>query len=302
LTLLSVVILSWNTKDLLEACLGSIFSKEWNLDIEVIVVDNASEDGSSQMAATKFPEVMLIQNKKNEGYARGNNIGIRSCKGDHILLLNSDTEVRDGSFDKMVLFLEDNPEYGACGGQLINPDGSLQTACMRFPTLSVTMFYDTFIEKLFPNNNVVKKYFMKDFDHDSSIDVDQPPGACFMVTREVVEKVGLLDEDLWLFYNDVDYCKRIWDEGYKIRFVKGACVMHHIGGSTSKYGDFSLELHRNRVRYFRKHFGLRGVIATKLAAIVKGAEEIIRCLRAGCKFGSPEVRRVREIVREVLRT
>jgi len=132
LTLLSVVILSWNTKDLLEACLGSIFSKEWNLDIEVIVVDNASEDGSSQMAATKFPEVMLIQNKKNEGYARGNNIGIRSCKGDHILLLNSDTEVRDGSFDKMVLFLEDNPEYGACGGQLINPDGSLQTACMRF--------------------------------------------------------------------------------------------------------------------------------------------------------------------------
>jgi GT2 family glycosyltransferase len=302
LTVLSVVILSWNTKDLLRACLTSIHEGPGGIDTEVIVVDNCSEDGSPEMVASDFPSVRLIRNERNEGYAKGNNIGIRASRGEYILLLNSDTEVRGNALEKMVTFLKDHPEYGACGAQLFNPDGTVQRACMRFPTLKVVFFFDIFVERLFPENRVVRNYFMKDFDHTRSMDVDQPPGACFMVTKEVVDRVGILDEELWLFYNDVDWCKRIWKGGYKIRFLEGACVMHHVGGSTRNYGNFGLEWHRNRVRYYRKHCGLLGAAAAKLAAVIKGMEEVIRAKKAGCRLSSPEVKGILHIVREVLRT
>ena len=302
MTTLSIVILSWNTLDLLEACLGSIYGKSRDLDYEVVVVDNGSEDGSPDMVAAKFQKAVLIRNKKNEGYARGNNMGILRSRGDMVLLLNSDTEVQDNALEDMVAFLENNPEYGACGAQLLNPDGSIQRACMRFPDLMVTLFFDTFLERLFPKNRFVRRYFMHDFDHASSIDVDQPPGACFMFRGEVEERVGLLDEDLFLFYNDVDYCKRTREAGYKIRFLAEARVLHHGGASTSKYGDFSLEWHRNRVRYYRKHFGVRGTVATKFAAVLKAFEEVIRFKKAGRGFRSPETKRILDILRQVLKT
>ncbi len=302
MTTLSIVILSWNTRDLLEACLRSIYEGPRRVAFEVVVVDNASEDGSADMVAERFRKALLVRNRENEGYARGNNIGILRSRGDYILLLNSDTEVREDALERMVDFLASHPEYGACGARLIHPDGSVQKACMRFPTLMVPLFFDTFIEKLFPGNRVVRHYFMRDFDHETSIDVEQPPGTCFMFRGEIENRVGLLDEALFLFYNDVDYCKRIWEAGYKIRFLAGAEVMHHLGGSTRKYGDFGLEWHRNRVRYFRKHFGFRGAFLTKFAAVQKAVEEIFRCKKAGCGFRSPETAKVIEILRKVLKT
>jgi N-acetylglucosaminyl-diphospho-decaprenol L-rhamnosyltransferase len=301
-TTLSIVILSWNTRELLEACLASLYSVERALDYEVVVVDNASEDGSAECVEEAFPQARLIRNDRNEGYARGNNIGIRQSSGAYVLLLNSDTEVRGQALETMVDFLRTHPDYGGCGARLINPDDSVQRACMRFPDLKVTLFFDTFLEKVFPENPVVRRYFMRDFDHLQSVDVDQPPGACFMVTREVVEKVGLLDEGMFLFYNDVDYCKRIWQAGYKIRFLAEAKVMHHQGASTSKYRDFGIEWHRNRVRYYRKHFGWRGVMAAKGAALLKGLEEMLKCFRAGKGLRSPEVRGIRDVVREIMKT
>ena len=123
-----------------------------------------------------------------------------------------------------------------------------------------------------------------------------------MFRGEVEERVGLLDEDLFLFYNDVDYCKRILEAGYRIRFLAEARVMHHIGASTSKYRDFSLEWHKNRVRYYRKHFGVRGTAAAKLAAMLKAVEEVIRLKRAGRGFRSPESKRIRGILYQVLKT
>jgi GT2 family glycosyltransferase len=301
-TTLSIVILSWNTRDLLEACLGALYGRPRDLDYEVVVVDNASEDGSPDMVAKQFPEAVLIRNARNEGYAKGNNIGILRSRGKMILLLNSDTEVREDALEKMVGFLEANPAYGACGAQLIHPDGSIQRACMRFPGVMTALFFDTFLEKLFPKNRFVERYFMRDFDHAASIDVEQPPGACFMFRGEVEERVGLLDEDLFLFYNDVDYCKRILTAGYRIRFLAEARVMHHIGASTSKYRDFSLEWHKNRVRYYRKHFGVRGTAAAKFAAALKAVEEVIRLKRAGRGFRSPESKRIRGILYQVLKT
>jgi GT2 family glycosyltransferase len=268
----------------------------------VVVVDNASEDGSADMVEEEFPSVRLVRNEENTGYARGNNIGLLRCRGEYILLLNSDTEMIDDAPEKLVAFLRQNPSYGACGAQLINPDGSIQCACMRFPTLAVTLFFDTFIEKWFPNNRVVRRYFMRDFDHAHSMDVDQPPGACFMIRSELLKEVGHLDENLFLFYNDVDYCKRIWASGRKIRFLSGARVMHHVGKSTERYPDFGLEWHKNRVRFYRKHFGFPGVVATKFAALLKGMEQSIICVKNGCRLNSPEVRRIAGILREILKT
>ncbi|MBU0754126.1 MAG: glycosyltransferase family 2 protein [Planctomycetes bacterium] len=299
---LSVIVLSWNTRELLRACLRALDRNGSTIPCEIIVVDNASCDGSPKMVAEEFPETILIQNARNEGYARGNNIGIRRATGDYLLLLNSDTEVREKALDTMIDFLELHPGYGACGAQLLNPDGTIQRACMRFPGLIVTLFFDTFLERLFPQNAWVHQYFMRDFDHASSRDVDQPPGACFMIRRSLVEEIGLLDEDLFLFYNDVDYCLRIRKAGYDIRFLADARVLHHGGASTRHYRDFGLEWHKNRVRYYRKHFGFRGALATKAAAVTKALELILRGWKSGSGLRSPETRQVMETLRTVLKT
>jgi len=177
---LSVVVLSWNTRDLLEACLRALFASDPPEPFEVILVDNASEDGSADAVARGFPQAVLVRNGMNEGYARGNNIGLRRCRGAYLLLLNSDTEVRPGALRTLTDFMDAEPDYGACGSQLLNPDGTLQRACMRFPGPLTLLFFDTFVEKLFPENPVVRRYFMRDFDHAASRDVDQPPGACFL--------------------------------------------------------------------------------------------------------------------------
>jgi GT2 family glycosyltransferase len=301
-TRLSIVILSWNTRDLLEACLRSLDSNGDPHDREVIVVDNASGDGSAEMVAERFPDTILVHNRVNEGYARGNNIGMKKSGGDQILLLNSDTEVQGGALDVMTGFLDANGDYGACGAQLRNPDGSIQHACKRFPGLRVTLFFDTFLEKLFPENRVVRRYFMRDFDHAESRDVDQPPGACFLFRRSLLDEIGFLDEDLFLFYNDVDYCMRIRKAGYRIRFLAEAQVLHHGGASTRNYRDFGLEWHKNRVRYYRKHFGMRGALATKLAAMLKAAELIIQGAREGDGIRSPRSRQIVNTLRTVLKT
>ena len=140
---------------------------------------------------------------------------------------------------------------------------------------------------------------MRDFDHADSRDVDQPPGACFTIRREVVDRIGLLDEDLFLFYNDVDFCKRMRSAGFKIRFLTDAKVLHHGGASTKHYRDFGLEWHRNRVRYYRKHHGLLGAFTAKSAALVKAAELI---LRSGKGFRSPEGRMVLDTLKDVMKT
>lgn len=255
---LSVVVLSWNTCELLRACLASLAAAGDRVEREVLVVDNASEDDSAAMVAAEFPWVRLIRNEANEGYAKGNNIGIRARRGRHVLLLNSDTEVRPGSLDRLVDFLEQNPAYGAVGGGLIDPDGSVQLCCMRFPTLLVPLFFDMNLDRRWPSNPVLRRYFMRDYDHRTSRDVDQPPGACLLLRDRVLDEVGLFDEELWLYFNDVDLCKRIHSAGWRIRYLVEAPVVHHVGQSTKRFGRRVVEWHRNRLAYYRKHYGRLG--------------------------------------------
>ncbi|MEW6741223.1 MAG: glycosyltransferase family 2 protein [Planctomycetota bacterium] len=276
---LSIVILSWNTRELLSRCLESLLAGPRSLPFEIIVVDNASTDGSAAMVREIFPEVRLVENERNEGYARGNNIGIRAARGEYVLLLNSDTEVIGPAPEVLVAFLSDHPEYAAASCQLVNPDGTIQRACKRFPTLGTALFYGTLWERLFGPTIVIRDYFMEDFDHRTSCDVDQPPGACCLVPRRLFDEVGLFDESLWLFYNDVDFCKRLRECGYKIRFIAEERIIHHEGASTAKYPAFIREWNLNRLRYYKKHFGRKGALLLLGMTWLRVLEERVRIWR-----------------------
>jgi N-acetylglucosaminyl-diphospho-decaprenol L-rhamnosyltransferase len=298
---LSIVVLSWNTRDLLASCLASLENASDRVRREVLVVDNASADGSADMVRERFPAVRLLRNARNEGYARGNNIGIAAARGSAVLLLNSDTEVHDGSLDRLVEFLRQHPAYGAVGAGLRNPDGSVQPCCMRFPTLLVPLFFDMNLDQRWPSNPVMRRYFMRDYDHRTSRDVDQPPGACLLLRREVLETVGVFDEELWLYFNDVDLCRRIRRAGWRIHYLVEAPVVHHVGQSTKRFGSRVVEWHRNRLAYYRKHYGPLGAAWVRLMVRWRAWEERRR-LRVNLRDEGERAAALRElagIVRDI---
>ena len=271
---LSVVILSWNTADLLEACLRALRANPFAGSHEIIVVDNASGDDSVARVKVSFPDVRLIENAENRGYSGGNNDGLRIARGRYLLLLNSDTEVGPGALDRLGAFLRNTPGAGAVTCKLTNPDGTLQTSCMRFPTMKTAMIFDTCLRHLGFGKRHLDRYFMRDFDHLSEREVDQIPGTCTLMPRSVVEEIGFLDEKLWLFFNDVDLCKRIRHAGHSIHFLADVSILHHYGASTSKFVAFAVEWHKNRVAYYRKHFGGWSVLVTKPVALYVGLRQM----------------------------
>jgi GT2 family glycosyltransferase len=301
---LSIVVLSWNTLELTRRCLQSVLGRDHGLALEVIVVENASHDGSAAMVEREFPAARLLKNGKNEGYARGNNQGIALARAPLVLLLNSDTEVRDptegpGTLATLVEFLRREPEYGGVAPRLVNGDGSVQKSCMRFPGLAVGFLYDSWFERRFGRSRSVRRYFMEDFDHLHDADVDQPPGACLLLRRDLLARIGGFDESLFLFFNDVELCRAIADAGYRIRYLARPEVLHHVGRSTAQFKDVVAEWVVNRVRYYRKRHGLLGVATVKLAFLMRAVEESWKSWRSLSK--SDRVGALRDIRRIVKR-
>lgn len=252
---LSVVVLSWNTRALTLACLEALYRETPRHAREVVVVDNGSADGSADAVAQRFPAVRLVRNPDNRLYAAGNNQGAHAASGEFLCLLNSDTEVAPGAMDTMVDFLRANPGHGAVAPMLVDPDGTVQRACQEFPTLMSALCFDSIFGKFPPGRWVEDRYLMRSFDHTTSRDVAQPPGACFMMRREEFLALGGFDEELSLFYNDVDLCKQLWARGRRIRYLVDAKVMHHRGASTRSFARFLVVWHRNRISYYRKNHG-----------------------------------------------
>ena len=287
----SIVVLSWNTRDLLRNCLRALEADPHRAEHQLIVVDNGSDDQSPEMVELEFPDVLLIRNGRNLGYAEGNNVGIRAARGRYVLLLNSDTEAGPESLSRLADFLESHPLCGAVGSQLFEPDGTVQRACMRFPTLAVLIGYDTCFGRRVPLKRAIDNYFYREFDHLSSRDVDQPPGAALMVPKRLYDSIGLLDPDLYLFFNDVDLCRRIRRAGYTIHYLVESKILHHGGASTSRYGLFAQEWHINRARYYLRSHGLPGFWLAKLMSAWRALEEWWKSVR---RIQDPEDRKFAE--------
>lgn len=250
----SVVIVSYNSRGVLEPCLESLEKQRIADRMEVIVVDNASSDGTPNLVRERYPWVTLIAGRKNVGFSRGVNLGIREAEGDFFLILNPDTVVREGSIEKLLEFMKGTPSAGIVGPKLIYHDGNLQYSCRRFYTWKVLVLRRTFLGKVFKDSSAVSDHLMMDFDHETTREVDWILGACLLVRREAVESVGLLDERFFLYFEDVDWCYRMKQKGWKVYYHPDAVVIHaHARESAQKVINRSFIAHMaSLIRYYDK--------------------------------------------------
>jgi GT2 family glycosyltransferase len=251
---LSIIIVNWNVRDLLRRCLDSIVAARL-LRLEVIVVDNASSDGSVAMLRADFPHVTLVANAHNVGFPAGNNQGFAVARGRYVMTLNPDAEIVGDALARMIAYLDAQPKVGALGPQLRNPDGSIQSSRRRFPTFATALFESTWLQSIAPRR-VVRRYYLQDAPPDRTQEVDWLTGACLLVRREVLETVGGFDETFFMYSEELDWCRRIKSAGWKIVYLPEARVMHHSGQSSDQaVAARHIHFQTSKVRYFRKHHG-----------------------------------------------
>ncbi len=258
---LSIIIVNRNTRDLLEACLRSIIPPPDTVTAETIVVDNASNDGSVEMVRRDFPDVQLIANDTNTGFAYPNNQGLAISAGRYVLLLNSDTMVQPHALERLVAFMDDHPGAGACGPMLRYPDGRLQPSSFNFHSPWRAFCDFSGLGTLFPRSRLFGNQ-QRAFDHQRTGKVEAPMGAALLVRREVVETVGGLDERFRIHSNEIDWCYRMQRAGWDRYFVAEAEVVHHLGGTLRTENEgFRLqgEMLQNLFDYHRKHYGSVGL-------------------------------------------
>lgn len=253
---LSIIIVSWNTRELLAKCLRCVEETVKKISYEVYVVDNNSSDGSQDMVRKDFPTVKLIANVDNVGFAKANNQAMRVSEGRYVLLLNSDAFVKDNTIDYMVSFMDSHPDAGMSGCKLLYEDGRLQPSCATFPTLASEFYIATGLDKLFPKSKIFGKYLMTDWDYSDTRPVDVIMGAFMLARADVIQKVGLMDESFFMYSEEVDWCYRFKAAGWKIYFCPDVETVHLWGGSSKAVKvETLLRLYRARVQFFRKHYG-----------------------------------------------
>jgi GT2 family glycosyltransferase/lipopolysaccharide/colanic/teichoic acid biosynthesis glycosyltransferase len=252
---ISVIIVNYNVRDFLSNALTSLYRALEGLTAEVFVVDNASDDGSVELIKKEFPQVHLIANSGNAGFAKANNQALVRSTGKYILLINPDTLVQEDTVRILVEYFEKNAAAGMAGCKILNPDGTLQLACRRsFPT-PWNAFTKTFgLSSLFPNSKLFARYNLTYLDPDTSCEVDAISGSFMMIRREVFEKIGGLDEKFFMYGEDLDWCYRVQQAGWKVMYVPATSIIHYKGESTKRSDIDELKVFYNAMRLFvRKH-------------------------------------------------
>lgn len=265
---LGIVILNWNTRDLLRECLKTVFAST-GVTMRVVVVDNASTDGSAAMVRAGFPQAELIENAENVGYPAGNNVGLRHLgyrgPGDvdadaprYALLLNPDTEVPPTAFHDMVALMNAHPDIGVAGPKLVLPDGSLDKACRRgFPTPAVALYHFVGLSKRFPNSPRFARYNMTYLDPDQEAEVDSVVGAYMQIRREAVAVTGLLDERFFMYGEDLDWALRIQQAGWKNVYHPQVVVKHVKRAASRQSPRAQFEFYRAMLLFYRKHYRVK---------------------------------------------
>jgi GT2 family glycosyltransferase len=271
----SIVIASWNVKEHLRQCLRSIESSPHSVAVETIVIDNASTDGSPQAVAEEFPRVTLVRNAENLGFARASNIGIAQASGRYLCLMNSDAFARQGALDTLVRFMDSRPSVGLAGPRILNPDGSLQPSCRRFPGLTKSLRRALAADRLLPASAHFSAEMMTHWSHDAERSVDAVSGCFWIARREAVRDVGPLDERFFFCAEDVDWCMRLRARGWDVRFCPEAEVVHVGGVSTSGAPlRFAVERERARLQLYRKHYGRAAAACFAALAFVHHAVRV----------------------------
>ncbi len=253
---LSIIIINWNTKQLLMDCLASIYKTVRDISFELIVVDNGSTDGSVEAVSAKYPGVIIILNSSNQGFARANNAAMKNMHGKYALLLNSDTLVKESSLEKLFACMEQHPESGMCGPQLLNADGSKQNSVGEFPTL-VTAFLSKTLAHLLVPRAPQKMSRTKHSDFQGPLAVECIIGACMMVRKTSIDAVGMLDEDYFFLYEETDWCLRMQKSGWLVFYLPDAEIVHLDGQSMKNINVRArTEAWRSRYLFFKKSLNL----------------------------------------------
>ncbi len=253
---LSIIIVNFNAEKLILRSLQAVYETAGTLDCEVIVVDNASTDQSVLAMQQNYPQVKLIRNLENVGFAKANNQAAQVARGRYLLLLNSDAFVHEGAISTLVKYMASNPDTGAASCRLVYEDGSLQRSCYSFPTPFTELWQTLWLDKLFPRSPVFGKFRMTYWGYDTYRDVDWVMGAVMILRREVVEQVGLFDEEYFMYSEEMDLCYRLKQAGWKVSFVPEAKVTHLWGGTSRHNMELAfIRLYKSRVLFFRKHYG-----------------------------------------------
>jgi len=252
---LSCIIVNYHNSHTLGDCLASIYQNPPASEFEVILINNSPNDTGWQPVVEQYPQAICIENKRNLGFASANNQGFSESRGQRTLFLNPDAILKPGAIEHMAEFLDAHPDVGIVGPRVLNSDGTIQMSCRRFPTLWTGLFNRySLLSRWFPRNRFTRRYLMTDFDHDSTMEVDWVSGCCMMVPQNVFEEAGRFDENYFLFNEDVDLCRSVWQKGYRVMYEPAAEVVHQITTSHGKTDPRAIiKRHLGMSYYFKKH-------------------------------------------------
>lgn len=262
----SIILLNYNMKGLLKQCLKGIMQSVGTLQTEVLVIDNASTDGTTQMISTYLNSqptnavpIRFFPLDQNRGYGVGNNVGIRQSRGKYILILNPDIAVFPGSIERLVEYLDAHDDVAVVGPKLLNPNGTIQYSCNAFPRMATPIYRRTPLGRLARSKKEIERYLMSDWDHDSTRAVDWVMGSAMLVRRQALDAVGLFDERFFMYFEDIDWCRRFWEAGHQVHYHPQSVMVHYhqrLSAQPGVLGTFSWATRTHvisAVKYFRKY-------------------------------------------------
>lgn len=293
---LSICIVNWNARNFLIDCLQSIYKSRPSLKFEIILVDNASSDNSIPLVKKKYPTIMTISSETNDGFAAGNNVAIKHSSGKFVLLLNPDTLVSPGSLDLIVKFMDSNRQIGVCGGKLFHPEtGCIEASARSFPTLIPLIWHLFYLDRLFPFSPFFNKYTMNHLSSSKVREVDWVTGACLLVRREVIDQVDGLDENFFMYCEDLEWCYRIKRAGWKVFYYPSVEIAHYRGQSSKlrknhrsdSLSVWGAQRYTSSILYFyAKHYGKRRTFLLRIIIVISSLFKAGLWLFGGCLLHS----------------